>query len=104
MNAYLASRMVDERLFDDREASGSPAARRRPLSHVDTAAWLHRSAGVAGPQCRVRGSHAFGADSATTTCVVAGTPARRVRRLAGWLLIEAGLRLAVGRRTATLQG
>jgi hypothetical protein len=104
VNAYLASRMVDERLFDDRAASGSPAARRRPPSHVDTAAWLHRSAGVPGPQCRVQGSHAVGAGSATATCLVARTPARRVRRLAGWLLIEAGLRLAVGRRAATLQG
>lgn len=75
MNPYLASLLAEDRLSTDR----LEAECHRPAAH---------SAGPAGPPRRVR----------------AAGPPRRVRRVAGWLLIEAGLRLAVGRRPAALRG
>jgi hypothetical protein len=100
MNAYLASRMVDERQADERVAGGGPVRRTAPRAHVDPAAWLPRAVAHADPT-DLAGAAAAGAGGAG---VPRTGPARRVRRIAGWLLIEAGLRLAVGRRPAALRG
>lgn len=98
MNPYVASRLVDDRLADDRcglvgpiggEGTGRRAGRASLRAHVDPAAWCLKAPVVplAGA-----GRHAGGARPG------------RVRRIAGWLLVDAGLRMAVGRRPAALRG
>lgn len=89
MNPYFSSRMADDRLAErlsDRRSDG-------------------RSDGLAE-----RGEGRLGARRAAldVTGVVpvgpAGGPGRRVRRRAGWLLVGAGLRLAMGREAVSLRG
>lgn len=112
MNPYVASRLVDDRLAEDRSGLVRPAggegsawrpgrASLRP--HVDPAAWCLRAPAlpVAGAT-PVAAARTAGAGAAAGHS--AGAHPGRVRRIAGWLLVDAGLRLAVGRRHAALRG
>lgn len=115
MNPYFSSRLADDRLADrlaggqggGRQAGGRPCAGRAAsgdrgptVCHVDPAAWVLRSAAVAG----AHGPAASWSGTGAGRPGPAAAPRRRVRRRAGWLLVDAGLRLAVGREAASLQG
>lgn len=95
MNPYLVPRLADDRLADDRLADDRLAD--------------HRRAGrLAGCRGSTTGSSTGSAPARATGgdgwWAPPGERAHSVRRTVGWLLVAAGLRLAVGSRPVPLRG